>query len=1063
MRFLLSAIIFIGLVAVLPASTDPIIPDPASGESRDTSFDWASVPASDPLILQWFESGWFTMSRRMGDVFRAGYSAIWVPPPGRGSGSGDFIGQIGYDLYDRYDFGQKSGAGTPTRYGDTRQMNEFLARARRANMVTIYDSVMNHNGSGTHSNQNFVNSGGYPGFAMSFGGDPWGDFHPPGGGDDLTMYLAGLIDIDQSKNHTFIRQPAEPGPNNVPGAGSLPNQPIRQNHRRFYPDLNPAPGDVLTPSGFNLTNPLGGDPVPENATGYLLRYTAYMNEVIGWDGIRIDAVKHIPTWYFNNLWDAVIENRGRRLLDGTATTPFSFGEAFDGSINLLMSYHNRGPGRNRTVLDFAHYFTINDIFNAGGSADLSNAIRNTIDYADDANGFNGSAGVFFLASHDKPGGGGSNIGNFWVALRKGYGIIYHNAGEFPPVRVNGQVIDFPRAGGSRGDALGAFPPDNLGKLSLIADIADIRRRYAHGNWVERWLDPDYIALEYQGRLIYGLSDRSSSGVITINVQTAFPAGTQLIELTGNARRYNQRTNTNDVPLEASVGQGGTFQLKIPHNSHQFGYVAYGPRTPSLQWTLSNVVETIPPDPESVPVATRRLTPVRRITADSSLLTVTSDGTERTVMVRVGNRDLNGNGAPDILRGGLAGCEFMTKGANNTYTLNFDWASLGDGYHYVEIIAPVGGGAGQHGMVWTSERFTVLVDRIRPTGVITTPGTTTVTSTRNVDVRIVTDGTEDNALINIAARFVQDRPVQEFQQMTCPGPLEWTSTVEATPTNRVVTIRLYEESGSFADIVYTIPGDNEPPPPFVVDGVQSGSEAYLVASNAGPGVDTNTRFGFGDSAKVERLASFQTNEYTLIFAEGSLHSANKLFVLVDIDADGATGWRDQHPVGTFSEAGALRYFSDVFDGGYELVISIGSTAENPPTSLFVTILAYDAAGALVTESYLGTVPIAGGALPGVIQGRTGSIQVAYTPGDGANNGIEIALPRSWFTATPGSWRLGALNGNGANNFWSNSTIPQNSLTENIGLAPANAGALADLVAPVFGDSLPESPKAMLRTY
>jgi hypothetical protein len=912
---------------------------------------------------------------------------------------------------------------------------------------------------------------------MSFGGDPWGDFHPPGGSDDLTGYLAGLIDIDQSKNHRFIRQPATAAGNNVPGAGTVPNQPIDINHRRFYPDLNAAPGDVLTPSGFNLTNPLGGDPVEENATGLLLRYTAYMSEVVGFDGIRIDAIKHSPTWYFNNLWDGVIANKGRRRLDGTTTTPFSFGESFTGDVGALMAYHNRAGANNRTVLDFAHYFTINSVFNAGGLGNLEDAIRSSIDYADDGNGFNGSAGVFFIASHDKDGGGGSNIGNFWIALRKGHGIIYHNAGEFPPVTVNGQVIDFPKAAGSRGDAIGAFPPDNLGRISLIADMADIRRRFAHGNWRERWMNPDYLVLEYEGRLVYALNDRGNEGVVSQSVTTAFPQGTVLVELTGNAVRHNTRTNSSAIPTQITVGANGSVPLVIPNNIAQFGYVAYGPRTPSLSWEMTNVAQVLPPDGTDVPVARRRLTPIRRVTSPNSTLTVTTDGTERAVLVNIGDRDLNGSGAPDLGRGGLAGFEFMPAPVGNTRAMTIDWAALGDGFHYVEIVAPIGGGGGQHGLVWSSERFVVQVDLERPNGFIRTPFTSSITGPADVLIQAFTDGTEDNALINLSSSFVENRPVEQFVQMRAVGPNEWLSTVSATLANRTVTVRLYEDTGLFRDIVYMIPGPGDPTPTptpsptptgtptptptptptvtptpvpiYTVDGVQSNSEPYLAAANSAPGIDTNTRFGFADAAKAERVASFLAPDRLLVFVEGSLHSNNRLYVLIDGDKDAGTGWRGRHPEGFYSESVALRHFSAVFDGGWELGFSVSCDGGNPPTTLFVTMLAYNPDGTLASETFLGDVPLSGGLLQAIANGQPGGMLSALTPGDGTNHGVEIAIPRQWLPSPANGWRIGVLANNGANSFWSNSTIPQNSLPDNIGFTSGvNEGVLAGLTAPTF---------------
>src|SRR5690606_11658707 len=94
-------------------------------------------------------------------------------------------------------------------------------------------------------------------------------------GGDLNERLAGLIDIAQEKNHQFVRQPAEPG-----NPANIPNEVPRFSNRRFYTDSDPlspaqfgdTSGDRKSPSGFNLDNPLAGDPVSENAKDLLYRY-----------------------------------------------------------------------------------------------------------------------------------------------------------------------------------------------------------------------------------------------------------------------------------------------------------------------------------------------------------------------------------------------------------------------------------------------------------------------------------------------------------------------------------------------------------------------------------------------------------------------------------------------------------------------------------------------------------------------------------------------------------------------------------------------------------------------
>ncbi|GAB4319507.1 MAG: hypothetical protein Kow0059_13540 [Candidatus Sumerlaeia bacterium] len=242
-------------------------------------------------------------------------------------------------------------------------------------------------------------------------------------------------------------------------------------------------------------------------------------------------------------------------------------------------------------------------------------------------------------------------------------------------------------------------------------------------------------------------------------------------------------------------------------------------------------------------------------------------------------------------------------------------------------------------------------------------------------------------------------------------------------------------------------------PPVIDGVRSPSEPYTAATNSAPGIDTNADFGFGDAAKVERLLAADDGQFLYIFAEGSLHSSNRLFVLLDSDAAQGTGWSGPHPDGAFAESDALEYFTDVADGGWDLTISVEAFG-NPPSQLFIVALAYDSDGALNSEVFVGQIAGLSGSLSNTVRGRNATLFAALTPGDAPDTGIELAVPRAWLAAGAGgpggSFRLAALNGNHQNNFWSNSTIPDNPLTgaDNIGFADENRGVLADLTAPVF---------------
>ena len=264
------------------------------------------------VILQWFESRWETMERRLPDAFMAGYDVLWVPPPAIAD-SGGF--SVGYDVFDRFDFGSPF---RQTLYGTDESFTRFSQELDRAGIALNIDTVLNHNGfrdASSTANDGFTNfeeAGGYPGFVTRLSSDQGplfiedidGDFHGRFEGGVLNERLAGLIDIAQEKSYGFIRHPAFEDSNNIP------NEDIDPNNRALYPDQDLPQEFGRFP--FNVANPLEGDPTIENANGLLQRYVQWAVEVKGVDGFRLDAVKHTPTFFFNDLYDPAVFNVGAR-------------------------------------------------------------------------------------------------------------------------------------------------------------------------------------------------------------------------------------------------------------------------------------------------------------------------------------------------------------------------------------------------------------------------------------------------------------------------------------------------------------------------------------------------------------------------------------------------------------------------------------------------------------------------------------------------------------------------------------------------------------------------------
>lgn len=648
------------------------------------------APAPADVILQYFESRYETIERRLPDVFMAGYDALWIPPTSRAD-TGNF--SVGYDLFDRFDLGNAFG---PTLYGTEQGLRQMIDTAHRAGVLVFPDIVLNHNGFRDLGTPGFVDAGDYPGLVVTLPTDIDGDFHGRFESGDLNGRLAGLIDIAQEKNHVFIRHPVDPADSlNIPGEFA------RFSNRRFYPDTDfdsppefgDTSGDRHTPSGFNLDHPEAGDPVPENATGLLIRYVRWMNEVIGADGFRLDAVKHIPQWFFNDFYDAALFGTGPG-----GSTPFSFGEVFDGNFGLLASYTRKDGFGNRDVLDFPLFFRMRDVLSANGFGDMRALEFASFD-GSDGNANDGTRGVQFVSSHDNGPPSADNIAYAHILTRAGFPVVYFNALEF------GEGRDFPLRG--RGDALGGQFGD------LITRLVDIHHERARGAHRTRWIDSDVYLYERENALLVGLNDNGASAQ-TRTVDTAFRNVT-LVELTGNPGASGS----------VAIGDDGRATVTIPSNASGLGYAMWSLPTPrgvavGTPFEISPVASVLPADPPSVPNGTRRLTPLEVLTDDTATLTlrIEPEGLDDKAVVKIDDNAVDVLGTPHDA-GDFAAYQLFAAaspsfgGGTGVYSVPVNVAALAEGPHFIEALAFLHRSPGGLPPLFQTFRKVIYVDRVPP--------------------------------------------------------------------------------------------------------------------------------------------------------------------------------------------------------------------------------------------------------------------------------------------------------------------------------------------------------------
>lgn len=794
----------------------------------------AAAQTSPAPILQWFEASWETIEHRTPDLFSAGYGSLWTPPPGRSiylpQGGG-----VGYDPYDRFDLGA---ARDETLYGTKDGYLSAIRETQKFGGSVYVDYVHHHVGSfdqginGYTYPQALIDQGApylqdradYPGFELSdpnntvsslFHRDTYADLYGGNSGQRPTGEVfeywfrlgENLVTIDLASNRSFVRHPV-PGevlntrqapnawaiptttvlPNGLVGASTelrQANVPIEAN-RQFYPDLD-GPSRTVVDGGvtytvhdFNLNDLSQGDPVAETPRGYMMRYAQWLTQVVGVDGLRIDAARHVPLGNFNSGYNpesldapklvdrAVAGASSRYNLDGTQRDVFQFQEVFNYDAGTLASFVRKDQptgdtvNPNRDVLDFSLWAAMASSMTGNGfqnnwfnirSASVNATINNTSD-PNIAN--NGENGIGFVYNHDEgvapPGLGASivldNVAHAWVLMRPGNAYVYYRSNEFDR---SDNSLFFLKEG--RGDALGGTFGDTIPVLN------DLRNSYGRGDFVERFIDNAFEAPENQQSAIYvferegaalvGLNVGFNPGATSRTVNTTFQPGQWLEEVTGN-----WQDPSGEVRRFAVVDGAGQAEIDIPWNNAangNKGYAIYGLPRPRGTMTVSSVSQTLDETPTPSTNGTARITGISVVTGDSFDVTLATDavtldggalGTFRDThadgdraLLRINEgHDANGNGVADYPSGAESSTtkygfeEFTTvntPGFGSTtgdglYVQTVDATQLAEGYHYLTSRAWRAARPGEN-EVFTDFRETIYVDRLAPESAIASTG------------------------------------------------------------------------------------------------------------------------------------------------------------------------------------------------------------------------------------------------------------------------------------------------------------------------------------------------------
>jgi len=609
--------------------------------------------ASAEAMLQLFNLSWNEVAAKIPEIAEAGYTSLWLPPPTKGNGGFS----VGYDVFDPFDLGDRNQRGTTaTRYGTKEELQQMVRLAHRFGLRVYFDNIMNHRAGDVPGYNAFVPTNLYPDTVPA-------DFHlrSISGGffrnaSNIRDYgstwqvqnlsLLGLVDIAHES----------PNANFGPTEGSTAPKPVfvRHPNNPEYYDFNS--NGVRVGFGNMTAADLAANPnqYGEDINALLLRSVRYLFDQTKCDGLRLDAVKHVPSYFFGQQSGPNRDESFAGYL-GQAQLQFNLTHGF-GDSNQRNSNFDTELTRNDALLFGEHLGeppAFGEYIDAGMRL-LDNPLRNNLNnilgnpsaslagYEQrDAGGFSAGVRVMHAQSHDNDFAAHRELQNAYYFLREGIPLIYsdgyNEADGNPP---------FPRH--ANAPYLGQFGDNKM------PDLAYLHHQLARGGTRPRWGDSDVVAFErYDYRdpgtaadqtvVLFAMNDnygnpgdinfddgvaQDNSGMPSANcyqnidnsrgvgLVVGFPPGSRLRQLAdspGDSRACpeilvrlatNNRTeaenSANDAnPLNRKVyvgGQslasgGGAIEFKIPSG----GYVCYAyqwPEASRVDNTLTNAAGVV---------------------------------------------------------------------------------------------------------------------------------------------------------------------------------------------------------------------------------------------------------------------------------------------------------------------------------------------------------------------------------------------------------------------------------------------------------------------------------------
>lgn len=321
-------------------------------------FHWY-IPADGTL--------WEEVKNKAADLAQAGFTALWLPPAYKGQGGGYDVGYGVYDLFDLGEFDQKNTI--RTKYGTREQLVAAVKAVQNAGMQAYADVVLNHKDGG--DNPETVK-------ALPFSTDNRN--YPSGDWQQIEIYtnftFPGRSGKHSSMEWHWWHFDAVNHRKDRLGDNSTVYLLEGKNFDNFV-DLEKGNYSFLMACDLDMEQ--------EQVQGELKYWGEWFLDTTGVNGFRLDAIKHIPTWFYKD-WLNHLRHHAQQNL-------FTVGEYWSDNIAALHWYISATEGK-MSLFDVPLHYNFHRASKLGGYYDMRNILNGTLMQQQPA------LAVTFVENHD---------------------------------------------------------------------------------------------------------------------------------------------------------------------------------------------------------------------------------------------------------------------------------------------------------------------------------------------------------------------------------------------------------------------------------------------------------------------------------------------------------------------------------------------------------------------------------------------------------------------------------------------------------------------------------------